>query len=122
MAPVVGRIRRRSTFRALARPNGRASEGPVSVAYAPVDEHLGMPLVAYAVGRPVGTAVVRNRVRRRLRAAVRAAAPALPAGSYLVRVSPAAAATSWNELCVAVRRAAQGAASRAQRLPAEAPR
>ena len=42
------------------------------------------PRVAYAVGRRVGNAVVRNRVRRRLRAAVRAHADALdPHASYL---------------------------------------
>ena len=49
---------------------------------------------AYAIGRPVGPAVVRNRVRRRLRAAAReidVARSGLPAGAYLVSVRPAAA-------------------------------
>lgn len=74
-------------------------------------------MVAYAVGRTVGTAVVRNRVRRRLRAAIRAAAPSLPSGCYLVRVTPAAAGTSFSELDLAVRAAALRAAGRAERHP-----
>ena len=44
------------------------------------------PRVAYAVGRGVGGAVVRNRVRRRLRAATRAhAAEFVPGHAYLDR-------------------------------------
>lgn len=49
--------------------------------------------VAYAIGRKVGPAVVRNRLRRRLRAAVReldVATGGLPAGSYLVSLRPEA--------------------------------
>ena len=53
------------------------------------------PRVAYAVGRGVGGAVVRNRVRRRLRAATRAHADELvPGRAYLVSTAPAAAASS----------------------------
>ena len=40
----------------------------MTVAYVPGGDRVR---VAYAIGRPVGPAVVRNRVRRRLRAAVR---------------------------------------------------
>lgn len=119
MAPAVGRIRRRSSFRALSRPGGRASHGPVSVAYAAVGEEAGVPLVAYAVGKPVGTAVVRNRVRRRLRAAVSAAAPAWPAGSYLVRAAPGAATATYHELDAALRRAAEDATRRSRRRATE---
>jgi len=58
------------------------------------------PGVAYAIGRAVGGAVVRNRVRRRLRAlmAAEASRAALPAGYYLVGVTPAAATASFHEL------------------------
>ena len=57
------------------------------------------PRVAYAVGRGVGGAVVRNRVRRRLRAATRAHATELVAGrAYLVGAAPAASTTSYDEL------------------------
>ena len=57
------------------------------------------PRVAYAIGRTVGGAVVRNRVRRRLRAATRSsAALLLPGNAYLVSAGPAAARTSYGEL------------------------
>jgi ribonuclease P protein component len=52
--------------------------------------------LAFAVGRPVGTAVVRNRVRRRLRAAFAELDPA--PGTYLLSAAPAAAHRSYAEL------------------------
>lgn len=52
--------------------------------------------VAFAIGRRVGGAVVRNRLRRRLRAALRSFT--LPGGSLLISVSPAAAAASFQTL------------------------
>lgn len=54
------------------------------------------PRVAFAIGRPVGAAVVRNRTRRRLRAAISELAPV--SGDYLVSVTPAAADVSFDEL------------------------
>lgn len=121
MATVAGRIRRRSSFRALARPEARAAHGPVRVAYSQVDEGFGAPLVGYAIGRQVGNAVTRNRVRRRLRASANAIAPTLPAGSYLVRVAREAAAMDYTTLDHAFRSAAAAAAARAgSARPAEA--
>jgi len=65
----------------------------------------GPPRVAYAVGRPVGDAVARNRLRRRLRAQVREHR-ALLAGdtAYLVSAGPRAAAMSTRELSDAIGR------------------
>ena len=61
------------------------------------------PRVAYAVGRPVGGAVVRNRVRRRLRAATRAHAAVLaPGHAYLVQVAAGAASRSYADLDAAL--------------------
>jgi ribonuclease P protein component len=57
--------------------------------------------VAYAIGRRVGPAVVRNRLRRRLRAAAReidVATGGLPTGAYLVSVGPEATQRSYGEL------------------------
>src|SRR4029077_16025747 len=77
-------IRERSTFRALARGR-RRRRGVLMVTSAVVGTRSDPPRVAYAVGRGVGNAVVRNRVRRRLRAATREHAEALESGSaYLV--------------------------------------
>ena len=58
------------------------------------------PRAGFAVGKPVGGAVVRNRVRRRLRSALRElqAADRLPGGTYLVAATAAAATLPWDEL------------------------
>jgi ribonuclease P protein component len=59
------------------------------------------PRVAFAVGRPVGSAVVRNRLRRRLRALWRELLEAPnppPAGDYLILAAPPAAALGFAEL------------------------
>lgn len=61
------------------------------------------PRVAYAVGKRVGPAVVRNRVRRRLRAAAQTHRAALaPGGAYLFGAAPAAASAPWAEIDAAV--------------------
>jgi len=52
--------------------------------------------VAYALGRAIGPAVVRNRLRRQLRALL--AGAALPPGLYLIGAQPAAAQRSRSEL------------------------
>lgn len=57
--------------------------------------------VAYAVGRRVGNAVVRNRLRRRLRAAVReidAERGGLAPGAYLISARPEAAGRPYADL------------------------
>jgi ribonuclease P protein component len=57
--------------------------------------------VAYAIGRKVGPAVVRNRLRRRLRAAVRdldRSTGGLAPGAYLISLRPEAAQRSYREL------------------------
>jgi ribonuclease P protein component len=58
--------------------------------------------VAFAIGRAIGSSVVRNRVRRRLRAALsplgpQAASP-LPPGWYLIGARPDIAALSYAQL------------------------
>jgi ribonuclease P protein component len=52
--------------------------------------------VAYALGRAIGPAVVRNRLRRQLRALL--AGATLPPGLYLIGAQPAAAQRSRDEL------------------------
>lgn len=63
----------------------------------------GDPLrVAYAIGRTVGGAVVRNRLRRRLRAIVCELGPLLRPGAYLIAAAPGAASSSFGELRTSV--------------------
>ena len=113
MARVVGRMKGRTSFRALARPDGRARRGPLSVAYKAsgpdAPDTPPFPVVGYAVGRRNGSAVRRNRLRRRLRAATRLCAAQLAHGTYLVRAEPPAAEAPFDELCRALREAALAA-------------
>jgi ribonuclease P protein component len=68
------------------------------------------PRVAYALGRSVGGAVLRNRIRRRLRAAVRDCAGALePGRAYLFGARPDAASMPYRELVGAVEHLLRGA-------------
>ena len=55
------------------------------------------PLVAYAIGKRVGPAVVRNRLRRRLRAIFASDLRVAP-GDYLVAADPAAADLPFADL------------------------
>jgi ribonuclease P protein component len=93
----LGRVRDQRTFRALRRSDARGRSGPVAVtALLDGDRDAGDARVAFAVGRQVGSAVVRNRVRRRLRAAARELD--LRPGAYLVTVGTEAAGLSFPEL------------------------
>lgn len=116
------RIRDRTTFAELRRHGRRARSGSLTLTWLPGESLPGEslpgealpgaasqpPRVAYAVGRSVGPAVVRNRVRRRLRAAVAEVAPALPPGAYLVGAAPGAARASYQELRTSLGAALQG--------------
>jgi ribonuclease P protein component len=64
------------------------------------DEQAVPPRAAFAIGRPVGSAVTRNQVRRRLRAVLhaRAAEGRLPAGWYLIGATPAIAGRTFREI------------------------
>ena len=94
---MVWRIRDRATFVALARSRRRVRRGPITVTWAPGDP-AEPPRVAYAVGRRVGGAAVRNRVRRRLRAIVGDLRPPLGPGAWLIGAAPEVATLSYDEL------------------------
>lgn len=97
--PPLWRIRDRATFVALRAGGRRGRSGPVSVTFLPRRaEDPDRARVAYAVGRRVGGAVVRNRVRRRLRAAVAALPDPLPAGAYVVAAGPEVASCPFDAL------------------------
>lgn len=88
-------IRDRDTFVRLAR-DGRRSRAGVLWCTAVLDPSLSPPRVAFAIGRAIGPAVVRNRVRRQVRAILTAID--LPPGAYLIGARPGAAERSFLEL------------------------
>lgn len=100
------RIRDRRTFALLRSRGARRRSGPVSVTAVAADDGTP-PRVAFAVGRRVGPAVVRNRVRRRLRAALQEVGP--PAGAYLVGAGRSAADLPFRELTSHLRAAVTAA-------------
>src|SRR5205823_11445401 len=97
----IWRIRDRATFAALGRSKRRVRHGPITVTWAPGDP-AEPPRVAYAIGKHVGGATVRNRIRRRLRAIVRDLQPALGSGAWLIGAAPEVANLSYGELKAAV--------------------
>jgi ribonuclease P protein component len=103
--PAVGLIRPvrdRASFRAFAAGR-RARRGPLGVVVI-AGSRPGPPAVAYAVGKSVGNAVVRNRLRRRLRAAVRDERAALrPDRAYLITAAPRAVDLTYGEIRAALR-------------------
>ena len=102
--PAVGltwRIRDRGTFVELRRRGRRARRGPVTVTWMPGPASQP-PRVAYAVGRPVGGAVVRNRLRRRLRGIVAELAESLRPGAWMIGAGPGAVDMNYEDLKASV--------------------
>jgi ribonuclease P protein component len=112
-APVGWRIQDRATFEALRRAGHRGRRGHITVTFVAVGDD-SVPRVAYAVGKKVGGAVVRNRLRRRLRAVVAELTGSLTPGAYLVAAGPDAAHLSYEDLKAQVT-TAMTAASRDRR-------
>ena len=92
------RLRQRRDFEALAR--GRAAAPPVRHRLLTLRSRpngLEQCRVGFAVGRPVGGAVVRNRVKRRLREIVRAL-PLARGHDVVIAARPASRDASFGEL------------------------
>jgi len=99
--PELWRITDRRTFQALRQHGRRHRRGPLTVTWlAPTPGDTTPPRAGFAIGRSVGSAVVRNRVRRRLRAALRElrAGGRLPAGAYLLGGTAELAELPWPAL------------------------
>jgi ribonuclease P protein component len=95
---LIWRVRSRRVFAAF-RTGRIVRRRHLSVSVVSLSTPTTPPQVAYAIGRPVGSAPVRNRVRRRLRAVTREHADLLaPGHAYLVQVRPSAARTSFSDL------------------------
>ncbi len=102
---MIGRIGERREFERLTRHGRRANTPTLWCRYLR-DPEAVPPRVAFAIGRTVGPAVVRNRLRRRLRELLRAATggehPLLSSGQLLVGARPGAGERSFDELGVEV--------------------
>ena len=97
------RVRDRASFAALRRDGVRRRVGPLTVTRLSTDAGGSpVPAVAFAVGKPVGPAVARNRLRRRLRHLIADLAPA--PGTYLVSAGPAASTLADQDLRELLRR------------------
>lgn len=97
---MIARVRGRRTFAALRTHGIRVRRGPLSLIH--LDDAEGPTRLAFAIGRKVGPAVVRNRLRRRLRAIIadldRTRSPLLPSGALLVSAGPEAVRRTHDEL------------------------
>jgi ribonuclease P protein component len=100
-----GRVTTRREFDLLAKPQKVGRSGPLRVSFV---TGANEAKVAYAIGKPVGNAVVRNRIRRRIRALLDQRATPLPAGIYLIRVGKGAENCSYDELAQYLNRAILG--------------
>ena len=98
----VGRVQGADRFAALGRTPHRVRCGPLRVSWVPAPDG-STACVAYAIGRRVGPAVVRNRLRRRLRAILAEVRPA--PGDYLVVTDPGAVSLPFSELKALVSKA-----------------
>lgn len=90
------RLRRRVVIQSTVRRGSYSRGRCLAVHYLSSGDAAAPPRVAFAVGKPVGNAVVRNRVARRMRHLMAARIGQLPPGGYLVvrALRPAATATS----------------------------
>jgi len=127
--PAQHRLRLREEHRAVVRRGARASAGPLSAlvllaAPGPSLRAATDPVhVGFTVGRPVGSAVVRNRVRRRLRALAAHRLMTLPVGCLVVvRAGAGVAELGYDELGRQLDSALSGALARARRTRPGRPR
>lgn len=102
---VPGRVESRRQFARFSSPTSRGSSGPIRVVVVSDGDELQPVRVAYAIGRSVGSAVIRNRVRRRLRSLFDSLEPAPRPGLYLVKCGIETGRLSFDELHQHLRRA-----------------
>lgn len=97
----------RRTFEELRAAGQRGASPLIKVRFLPAS--AGPPLVAYAISKRVGGAVVRNRIRRRLRAAVDHVSAELSPGAYLLTPEPSCRTAPFDQLTEALRRSVSAA-------------
>jgi ribonuclease P protein component len=102
---LIRRIRERRAFERLARHGTRVRSTSLWCSYLH-DPELGAPHVAFAIGRAVGPAVVRNRLRRRIRSVLHELQRDgdLPVCWLSIGARPAATELTFDQLRREVRR------------------
>ena len=108
---MIGRIHERAVFARLRRDGSFVRSGPLWCSVL-VDPTLSHAHVAYALGRPLGSAVSRNRLRRRLREVMAAHSAGLAPGWYLLGADARALTLSFGELNAVVPGLVASAAAR----------
>ena len=110
---LIAPLRDRRTLRIVRDQGRRGRSGPVTVRHAPGPRTGTECLVAFAIGRRTGTAVVRNRIRRRLRAALTELSRrgTVPAGAVVVTAGPSVASAPFAEVEAHLARALARASS-----------
>lgn len=104
-----GRVRTRRQFARLASPSQRGHSGPLRISFVEGEDGPPEVAVAYAIGRKVGSAVVRNRIRRRLRDLIDRLDPPLRPGLYLVKCGIETRGLSYDQLQYHLERALERA-------------
>ena len=94
---MIERITGRREFETLSRHGRRARTQTLWCRYLP-DSTAVPARVGFAIGRPVGGAVVRNRLRRRLRHLLTTDPQPLGHGVLLIGARPPAAERSFDQL------------------------
>jgi len=114
----VERIRSQRTFDLFRTFGTSGASGPLRVKFVQRNS-WSRAEVAYALGKKLGGAVVRNRLRRRLRAIVSTESAGLSPGAYLVSAGPGATDLSFDELRAAMSQAVRVATGGRESDPAK---
>ncbi|HEX3840091.1 MAG TPA: ribonuclease P protein component [Acidimicrobiales bacterium] len=114
----MGRIQSQRTFDLFRTSGTGGSSGPLRVKFVRRNS-WSRAEIAYALGKKLGGAVVRNRLRRRLRAIVTAGGIELSPGAYLVSAGPGATTLSFDQLRLAMGQAVRAATGNRTTGPAE---
>jgi ribonuclease P protein component len=116
---LIWRIRERDVFARLSHEGRRARAGVLWCTFLH-DPSISPPQVAFAIGRAVGSSVVRNRVRRRLRAALSSSPPLvhLAPGWYLIGARPGIVELSFDQLTRELTDLGRAVERQVARLPA----
>jgi len=106
---VPGRVKTRRQFARLAHPSKKGRSGPLRIHFVESSEPSEDFSAAYAIGKTVGNAVVRNTIRRRLRAVMDEVRGDAEPGLYLIKCGFGTNELDYDQLRDHVRHALRSA-------------